>query len=201
MEKLPWEDTKNYNTFDGLFRSIKESIFNPNGFFWRASLNQGFIRPFFYALITLFLSFTLYFIIDLALVKDSLYDNLVKIGAPNTAEMKRNFYITLWLLIPLIGVFNLFILAFLSYLVLNFIDKRSIPFERVFRILFYAHSMPFLIIIPIVGFFLYLTWFMLLVLIGLRTVLELSFTKACLVAFIPQVIIVVFFTALLSSIG
>jgi hypothetical protein len=183
-----WEDMANLGFFTAFFRTIKEVLFSPIGFF-RAmpvdknihySLLYGIIMGFFVALSGLLWQFA--------------FSGLMG-GGEGMQGMEALF--TPFLLIiyafflPFVITFSLFMYTGMLHTMLIVVGGNRRGLDATFRVVAYTQSAQVFSLIPVLGVFIYLVYTPILLAIGFKESHQISTGKAVFAVLLPIIIAVI----------
>jgi hypothetical protein len=166
----PWEDTENYGFFDGMTRTISQSLFQPRSFFAGITWEGGMLQPVLYALILNTIGAVAGYSWS-ALIGSSSLGSLGLTGKPG---------VLIGLTLPFTILVGLFIEASLIHLALMVIGAANRGFEATVRVICYSSAPELLNVIPIIGGLISPFWKLYLILIGLREGHTITMAKAVL---------------------
>lgn len=187
---IPFEDTANYNFFDGFYRTILLVLFSPKKFFDKMHINKGLIRPFLFVLaITIISIFFVNIYMSYGIV-DTPKEQIQKLsdtsGNLEILEMldkipEYEFSIAIIFQQIFSYILMLLTVVFVWHSSLSIVGAARNGFEATFRVIAYSSAVGIIGIIPInLGFaniFVYLWWFI-IVLRGIQEAHEVSRSKA-----------------------
>ncbi len=185
-EKVPWEDRGTQGTFGGMIKTLKESLFNPSGFFKKMAVTGGLADPILYALIVGMIGIMFSYLWQI------LFQGTMQSFLP--AEMKTmpgyKIFHTLGLAVvavvmPFVIILGLFISSGILHLFLMLVKGTKAGFEATFRVVSYSYSTNILNVIPFCGGVIASVWSIVLIIIGLKEAHETSGGKAAFAVLFP----------------
>jgi hypothetical protein len=184
--KTPWEDREAVGFVNGLFRTVKETLFRPSEFFRKMQVTGGLTDPLIFALIIGMVGLMFFNFWDI-LLRDSMQSfmspelraaserNVFRgWGAPFAAVMTP-FFLILWL----------FVVSGLLHLFLLFVRGAKAGYEATFRVVGYGVSPFVFLVIPACGMPITALWIMTIAIIGLKEAHETSGGKAAFAVLFP----------------
>ena len=183
----PWEDMANLGFFTAFFRTIKEVLFSPVGFF-RAmpvdknihySLLYGIIMGFFVALSGLLWQFA--------------FSGLMGGGEEGMQGMEAlftPFFLIIYaFFLPFVITFSLFMYTGMLHTMLILVGGNRKGLDATFRVVAYTQSAQIFPLIPILGVFVYLIYTPILLAIGFKESHQISTGKAVFAVLLPAIIV------------
>ena len=184
--KTPWEDRKAVGFVNGLFRTVKDTLFRPSEFFRTMPVAGGLTDPLLFALI-IGMAGLMFFNFWDVLLHDSMQSFMSPElraasernvfhgrGAPFAAVMTP-FFLILWL----------FIVSGLLHLFLLMVRGAKAGYEATFRVVGYGVSPFVFLVIPACGMPITALWVMTIAVIGLKEAHETSGGKAAFAVLFP----------------
>ena len=174
----PWEDQDNLGLLDGLFQTLKSSLFSPEEFFSKLPVEGGFVTPLLYALIVetfgSLVSYAWAFSLDHSLF-----------GAAKLS----GFWITLLgVFVPMFVFLHVVVSAFVLHISLFLISAARRNFESTFRVVCYSSGPDLFSAVPVVGGVVAVVWQTYLIVIGLREVHGITTARAVIAVFLPLIL-------------
>jgi hypothetical protein len=184
--KTPWEDRDAVGILNGLFRTVRESLFRPSAFFGRMPVTGGLADPLLFAMIVGMVGLMFFYLWDI-LLHDSFQNfmtpELRAAAGRNVLRSKDAPFAAL--MTPFLLLIWLFIAAGMLHLFLLMVRGAKAGFEATFRVVSYCVS-PFLFLaIPVCGMPITAVWVMSLAIIGLKEAHEISGGKASFAVLFP----------------
>jgi hypothetical protein len=188
-EKVPWEDRGTQGAVGGMIKTLKETLFNPSGFFKKMAVTGGLADPILYALIVGMVAVMFSYLWQI------LFQGVIQSYLP--AEMKTmpgyNIIQTiglavLALIMPFIIILWLFIWSGILHLFLMMVKGTKSGFEATFRVVSYSYGTNVLSVIPFCGGIIAWVWSIVLAIIGLKEAHETSGGKAAFAVLFPFVL-------------
>jgi hypothetical protein len=182
----PWEDMANLGFFTAFFRTIKEVLFSPIGFF-RAmpvdknihySLLYGIIMGFFVALSGLLWQFA--------------FSGLMGggEGMQGMEALFTPFFLIIYaFFLPFVITFSLFMYTGMLHTMLILVGGNRRGLDATFRVVAYTQSAQIFPLIPILGVFIYLIYTPILLAIGFKESHQISTGKAVFAVLLPAIIV------------
>jgi len=177
-EYSPWEDQERLGFFQGITRTVKQSLFEPDAFFSRLPLHRGYFSPLLYALI----------IQTLGNMIGSLWSFTMKNPFISESDLPGNFAILAGVLIPLFVFIGIVLAAVVLHGSLALIRGQNEDYEATFRVVCYSSAPDLFNIVPVVGGPIALIWKLYLTVVGLRAVHRISTGKAAMALVLPLIV-------------
>jgi hypothetical protein len=177
---IPWESKSDLGLIQRLIRTWSESLFNPVNFFRAMPITPGIGLAFIYGLLFKVIGsiFSIYWQKD---AMSNMEQNLQDVPVAFREAFKmllENPLIsspdTQLLLAPVIGVFALFLSTIIFHLAMMISGGARNGFEATFRVVAYAESTAIFHAIPVVGAWIALVYWLVLLVIGNREAHETS---------------------------
>jgi hypothetical protein len=168
--QAPWEDAEGYGFFEGITRTISQSLFQPKSFFAGIAWEGGMLQPILYALILNTIGAVAGYSWS-ALIGSSSLGSLGLTGKPG---------VLIGLTLPLAILLGLLIEASLVHLALMIIGAANRGFEATIRVICYSSAPELFNIIPIIGGLISPFWKLYLILVGIQEAHRISMGKAAL---------------------
>ncbi len=200
---IPFEDTDNYNFYEGFYKTILMVLFSPKAFFDKMHVNKGLKKPFLFAFTITVISiffiniYMSYGIIDTPREQiQSLSETSGNLEILEMLDKIPEYEFTLAIIFEQIFSYILMLLtvAFIWHSSLSIVGATRNGFEATFRVIAYSSAIGILGILPLnLGFaniFIYIWWFI-IVLKGIQEAHEVPNSKA-----IGGVLLSVIFTSI-----
>jgi hypothetical protein len=187
--KTPWEDRASTGFFGGLFKTLKEVLFNPSGFFKNMPVTGGLADPLLYALITGMTSLMAFYFWKIVLLDtmQAFMPSGMK-GAAEQYVLHGAGAAILAFIMPLLIVVGLFISSGLLHLFLMMVKGSRAGFEATFRVVAYGYSANIFMAVPFCGSLIAGIWTLVLTIIGLKEAHETTGGKAVFAVFLPVIV-------------
>jgi hypothetical protein len=174
----PWEDQDNLGLMDGLFQTLKSSLFTPQEFFSRLPIEGGFLTPLLYALIVetfgSLVSYMWAFSLDRSLL------------GPTKLP---GFWITLLgVLVPMFVFLHVVVSAFVLHISLFLIAAAKRDFEATFRVVSYSSGPNLFSAVPVIGGAVAVIWQTYLIVVGFREVHGVTTARALAAVLLPIIL-------------
>lgn len=181
----PWENPEVYGFFGSLYHTILRALFRSPEFFSSLRSNAGLTRPaIFYILLNFFntLVSNLWMMSPLQTMSDTA-------ASPETQAMAQNMMQAMsmplmFLLVPFVSLFQLFIQAAFYHLMIRLVQPDRADYNTIVRVIAYSSAPYVLCIVPFVGTWVATLWFVTLTFIGCKYALSLSWSRTAL-ALVP----------------
>ncbi|MFC1834309.1 YIP1 family protein [Thermodesulfobacteriota bacterium] len=174
----PWEDQDELGFFEAIMRTIKETLFDSEGFFTRMPVRGGFVTPLLYALIVTTLG--------------SMVSQLFGVAYPSPlmdkVALPANWPLWVGLLTPFVVFIMVIVWAVILHVSLFIVGGASDDLEATFRVSCYASTPELLNIIPVYGGVIGFAWRIYVTVIGIRTVHRTSTGKAIAAVVLPSIV-------------
>jgi hypothetical protein len=173
-----WEDQDKIGFLEGLSRTLKESLFTPQEFFYKLPLEGGFLIPLLYALIietfATLVSYAWAFCLDPSWF--------------GTTKLPGFWIIVLGVLVPVLVFLRIMISAFILHISLFLVAAAKRNFEATFRVACYSCGPELFNVVPVVGGAVALVWQLYLVIIGLREVHGITTARSLTAVLLPLIL-------------
>jgi len=194
--KTAWENREEIGFFQGLFRTMKDTLFTPTAFFKRMPVSGGLTDPLLYALIIGMAGLMIHYFWNI-LLYNSMQDFMVsevRTAAGHTmVEGLRSPYTAM--ITPFLLIFWLFAVSGALHLVLLLVRGALAGFEATFRVIAYGVSPFVLLIVPFCGMPIAGLWVMTIAIIGLKEAHGTTGGKAAFAVLFPFIFCCGFFIA------
>jgi len=200
---IPFEDTDNYNFYEGFYKTTLSVLFSPKAFFDKMHVNKGLKKPFLFAFTIIVISiffiniYMSYGLIDTPREQiQSLSETSGNLEILEMLDKIPEYEFTLAIIFEQILSYILMLLtvAFIWHSSLSIVGAARNGFEATFRVIAYSSAIGILGILPLnLGFaniFIYIWWFI-IVLKGIQEAHEVPNSKA-----IGGVLLSVIFTSI-----
>jgi hypothetical protein len=183
--EVPFEDLEHFGFFSGMAQTIRRACLSPKLFFQVMPL-RGLARPLVFGLLVMELVMVMSALWQLSGVPSITTMAMEAQGmAPPTAKETLD-PVQLFVMVPLLFVFNLFLSTALVHGVLSIVRGGARGFEGTFRVLAYSYAPVILGIVPF-GLLPGGLWSLVVTIIGLRHMHSTSYSKAIL-AYVVQLV-------------
>ncbi|MFH0959622.1 MAG: YIP1 family protein [Pseudomonadota bacterium] len=178
-EYSPWEDEEQIGFLQGLFLTLRQSLFQPTNFFKRLPLHGGYKLPFLYALIIYTMSIlSAYFATAIA-------DSKAMPMAMPQGIFFTGMGIGSVIYVLLVVTLEIFIKPVILFICLLVLGVRNSSLEATFRISCYASGPGLFNIMPFYGSILAGIWEFVILVIGLREGFKIGTGRAILAILAP----------------
>ncbi len=167
--KTAWENREETGFFNGLFNTLKDSLFTPTDFFKKMSVSGGLTDPLLYALFIGMVGLMAHYFWNL-LLYNSLPDFITsEVRTAAGRGMARGFRSPFAALVtPFLLIFWLFVTAGALHLFLHVVRGARAGFEATFRVVAYGVSPFVFLVVPFCGMPITGLWTMAIAIIGLK---------------------------------
>jgi len=173
-----WEDQDKIGFLEGLSRTLKESLFTPQEFFYKLPVEDGFFIPLLYALIietfATLLGYAWAFSLDRSWF--------------GTTKFPGFWIIMLGVLAPVLVFFRIMISAFILHISLFLVAAAKRNFEATFRVACYSCGPELFNVVPVVGGVVAFVWQLYLVIVGLREVHGITTGRSVAAVLLPRIV-------------
>lgn len=184
----PWEDRSSSGLFQGLFKTLKASVFSPADFFKKMSLSGGIVDPLLYALICCMIGLTFRYVWQIAL-QGAMKDFMPPEMNAAVGSMFQSVGIAfLAVMAPLSVILWQFVLAGLLHLILMMVRGANRNFEATFRAVSYSTGPALFMVIPFCGDFIAGLWTVIMIIIGLKEAHATTGGKAAFAVLFPLIL-------------
>jgi hypothetical protein len=186
--KTPWEDRQALGYPNGLFRTLKETLFNPSNFFRKMTVTGGLADPLIYAMIIGMSGLMFFYFWDILL-----HAPMQNFMTPELrAASERGMFNSLGtsfaaILTPFLLILWLFVVSGMLHVFLLMVGGAKAGFEATFRVVSYGISPFILFIIPVCGMPIVWLWTMTIAIIGLREAHGTTSGKAAVAVLFPLI--------------
>ncbi len=208
--QTPWENRQTLGYLTGLFRTVKETLFNPSDFFRKMTVSGGLADPLIYAMIIGMSGLMFFYFWDILL-----HAPMQNLMTPELrAASERGLFNFLGasfagILTPFLLILWLFVVSGMLHVFLIMVGGATAGFEATFRVVSYGVSPFILFIIPVCGMPIVCLWTMTIAIIGLREAHGTTGGKAAVAVLFPLIFccglvilaIAVFMSAVAASFG
>lgn len=185
--KTPWEEEGTQWTFTGLMATLKGALFSPAEFFRKMNVAGGLTNPLLYAMIVGMTGLTFSYLWQ-ALLHDTYSGFLAARGAGAVALPPGIGMAAFAIIMPFTLLVVLFVWSGLLHVLLLLVRGARNGFEATFRAAAYGSSASIFLVVPFCGAFIWLLWFVVIVIIGLKEAHGTSGGKASFAVLFPLVI-------------
>jgi hypothetical protein len=208
--RTPWEERHDIGFFNGLFRTLKETLLAPSAFFRKMPVTGGLTDPLLYALFVGMAGLMVFYLWDVLL-----RDPMQSFMSPQfRAASERNALYSrggpfFAVLTPFFLLFWLFIISGIQHVILSVIRGAQAGFEATFRVVSYSISPFVFLMVPLCGMPVASTWMLVLTIIGLKEAHRISGGKAAFAVLFPfflccglfLLVIALFLSAIVATFG
>jgi hypothetical protein len=177
-EYCPWEDQENLGFVQGIYQTIRQSLFSPKDFFAGLPRHGGLLNPLFYALIVGTVGSMVGYLWSFA------FGNSLM----STMSLSKGGAVALAFLIPILIFMGLVVAAVLLHVSLFLIGGANEDFEATFRVVCYSAAPDLFGVLPIIGGFIGLIWKIYITVVGVREVHGISTAKSVLAFVLPTLV-------------
>ncbi|HTF99410.1 MAG TPA: YIP1 family protein, partial [Nitrospirota bacterium] len=206
----PWEARRDIGFFNGLVKTIKETLFSPSGFFKKMPVSGGLADPLLYALIVSMAGLIVFYFWD-SLLRAPLQDY---VGPQFRTATEQNVLFSkggpvLAIGTPFLLVGGLFVVSGIQHVLLLMFRGAQAGFEATFRVVCYSISPTVFLMVPVCGMPVASIWSLVLAIIGLKEAHRISGSRAALAVLAPffaccgmlLMMIVLFLGAFAAAVG
>lgn len=179
----PWEDESTGNIFERFFKTVMLGIADPVKYYATMSTSGGYLQP---LLFTVILATMVSFFSGLIVTPFEIFTGTPVVVAIITSALA---VIIQPIIIPLIFLSNAAVMHCTMYI----FGWSKHGFESTLRVNSYAAAPAVVNVVPILGLIVYMFWFVIMIVIGIREVHELDNGKAILTAISPLVLVPILF--------
>lgn len=177
-EYCPWEDQENIGFLQGIYQTVRQSLFSPTDFFARLPRTGGLLNPLFYAVIVGTVGSMVGFLWSFALGN----------SLASTMSLSKGTTIAVALLIPLLIFMGIVIGALMLHVSLFLVGGANEDFEATFRVVCYSAAPDLFGVLPILGGLIGLFWKIYITVIGVREVHGISTARSVLAISLPSLV-------------
>lgn len=209
-EKTPWEDREQQGFFNGLFKTVKEVLFEPAVFFERMSVSGGLTDPLLFGLIIGMVGAMFSYFWQIALQGAMQNFMTQEMQAASQYSMLQGAGMALLAACtPFLIIIWLFIASGMLHLFLLMVQGGKAGFEASFRVVAYSQSPYLFLALPFCGGLIAWVWSLVIIIVGLKHAHGITGGKAAFAVLFPFVLccgiavamIAVFMGALAASFG
>lgn len=202
--KTAWEDPATRWNVQGLFSTLKGSLFAPANFFRTMNVTGGITDPTLYALITGMVSWMAYYFWMIVL-HDPLSSYLPTKGASDLDLFQGAGLAAAAVLAPFVLIASLFIWSGILHLLLMMVRGAKNGFEATFRVVSYSIGAYVFLMVPFCGALISALWTVVLAIIGLKEAHGTTGGKASFAVLFPLIMccamVMLFFLLILGSVA
>jgi len=184
--KTPWEERHEIGFFNGLFKTLKETLLEPSAFFRKMPVTGGLIDPLFYALIVGMAGLMVFYLWDILLrapLQNFMSPQLRAASERNVLYSHGGPFFAV--LTPFFLLFWLFIISGVQHVILLVVRGAQAGFEATFRVVSYSIAPFIFLLAPFCGMPVASTWMLVLAIIGLKEAHRISGGKAAFAVLFP----------------
>jgi hypothetical protein len=185
---VPWEDMAGLGFLTAFFRTMKQVLLSPTGFFRRMPVNRGMAYPLFYGVIISFFATTVglleQFAVSGFLGSSSQVEGMQGVNFFQTASLL--FYA---LILPILITVGFFIGSGIFHICLLIVGAGKQGFEATFRVVTYASSTQVFALVPFLGGFIILIYNLVLWTIGFRESHHTTTGRALIAVILPMIVV------------
>jgi len=208
--KTAWENREEIGFFQGLFRTMKDTLFTPSDFFKKMPVTSGLSDPMLYALIIGMAGLMAHYFWDLLLyhsVPDFMGSEVRTAAGRSVVEGLRSPFAAV--VTPFLLIFWLFAASGALHLFLHLVRGALAGFEATFRVIAYGVSPCVFLMVPFCGMPIAGLWMMTIAMIGLKEAHGITGGKAAFAVLFPIIFccglfiaaMVLFMGAIVASFG
>jgi hypothetical protein len=177
-EYCPWEDQENLGFVQGIYQTIRQSLFSPKDFFAGLPRHGGLLNPLFYALIVGTVGSMVGYLWSFA------FGN----SLTSTMSLSKGGAVALAFLIPILIFMGLVVAAVLLHVSLFLVGGANEDFEATFRVVCYTAAPDLFGVLPIIGGFIGLIWKIYITVVGVREVHGISTARSVVAFVLPSLV-------------
>lgn len=185
----PWEARHDLGFFNGLFTTVKETLFTPSVFFRNMPVTGGLTDPLLYALIVGMTGLMAFYVWDI-LLRDPLQSfmspQLRAAAEQNALYSQRSPFFAV--LTPFFLLVWLFVIAGVQHVILLLVRGAQAGFEATFRVVGYSVSPFVFLLLPLCGMPVASMWMLVLTVVGLKEAHRISGGKAAFAVLFPIIL-------------
>jgi hypothetical protein len=201
--KTAWENREEIGFFQGMFRTMKDTLFTPSDFFRKMPLSGGLTDPLLYALIIGMVGLMIHYIWDMLFynsMPDFMSSEVRTAAGRSVIEGLRSPFAAM--ITPFLLIFWLFVVSGALHLFLHLVRGALAGFEATFRVIAYGVSPFVFLIVPFCGMPIAGLWVMTTAIIGLKEAHGTTGGKAAFAVLFPFLFCCgIFITAMILFMG
>jgi len=188
---VPWENLAEHGFFRGLWATIAAATFRPREFFRTMPTGGGIAKPVsFYILLSMFSTAaqTVWF----GLFLDTL-SQIIAIPPEIAQYLRFNLVqdiVGIAVLTPAVSILRIFLFSGLMHLGLRTMNSAAGGFNGTLRAIAYTNATSIFNLVPLVGMFIDLFWWMAVFLIALKETHRSTFGRVILAIHLPLVVVI-----------
>lgn len=190
----PWERLMEIGLWQGIFHTIKSTMFSPKKMYSTMPVKGGLMEPLTFGLLIGSIGSMLSFFYDFLFSIFGFENFLEGIGIVFNSPVRYLYFI---FLSPLLVILELFISSFIAHLLLIITRGGKNKFEATFRVFAYSQGAMIWSIVPFIGSTVAKVWMTVIQIIGLKEAHEISYTRIIIALIIPFLLIVIAFSVVL----
>jgi hypothetical protein len=183
-EYTPWESGEGF--FQGLYRTVIESLFSPVQFYKKIAAGKGYWNPFIFAMIIGIIGAGIGLIWQVVSVSKMISPEIAGV-IPYTMMV-----IILIVALPFVIAFSVAAMTIVTHIFLMILGGNKKGFEATFRAIAYSFSSHLWYIIPFLGALVGTVYMIVLAIIGVRETHATSTGRAVFAVLLPPVLVIVF---------
>jgi hypothetical protein len=176
-EYCPWEDQEHLGFLQGIFQTVRQSLFSPKDFFSELPRHGGLLNPLLYALLVGTVGSMVAYLW-----------NIAGISFGSTMSLSKVAIVGLAFLLPLLVFMGLVIGTALLHVSLFLVGGANEDFEATFRVVCYSTSADLFSVFPFIGGVIGLIWKIYITVIGVREVHGISTGRSALALSLPSLV-------------
>jgi len=195
---VPWERLSEYGFFPALIETIKLVMFQPQAFFARMSLGQGYNKPLIFYLLVAEIQALAQFMWRMAGV------------APQMGQQGGDFLgfglvglssLLVLILYPVFLAGMLFVVSALNHACLMAVKAGEAGYEGTFKVISYSNAPMVLAVLPLFGPLIGMVWTMVCTFLGFKYVHRTTNMRVLLAMLLPLLVVLVLSMLLVSARG
>ncbi len=187
-ERTAWEDRSRHGVLIGLLKTMKESLFNPSGFFKKLNVTGGLAEPTLYALVVGMTGIMVFYFWQI-LLQNSMPGPLShEVKGPGGIDLFSGIGMAVVaVLTPFFIIVGLFVWAGFLHVLLLLVQGAKNGFEATFRTVAYSYGSNIFLLVPFCGGIIAAVWNIIIVIIGLKEAHGTTGGKAAFAVLFPVI--------------
>lgn len=178
----PWENRSEFGLWQGIYRTSKWALFSPKRFFSHLACTGGMKEPLAFGMLLGSVGSMLGFFWQFLILPDSFLQS----GDIAFGEIGANLvFLGILVIIPLLVLMSMVLTSGICHLLLLMVRGGKNGFEATFRVISFTMASQILGVIPVVGGFVALIWWLITQIIGLKEIHETSYGRLFIAFLIP----------------
>lgn len=174
----PWEDQENLGFIQGIYLTLKQSLFTPSNFFSILPKHTGLLNPLLYALI----------IGTVGAMAGYLIGTVVENPFFSHGKLSGPISILVGVFMPVFVFFGILLGTIFLHISLFLVGGLNENFESTFRVVCYSSGPDIFNVIPVVGWLVVLIWKLVITVIGVREVQQIGTGRAAVAVLLPAIV-------------